>query len=139
MFLIVLISKQAKTKSNTGAFCYQNPESKELPQVLKKVSMEDRTVILTFIVNEAWTSPGSVLELFLESFWLGQGTKRLLNHLLIITVGSTTFQHCNSLHPHCFQLTQPRSINYLLLDVLKLGYSYVFTVGSSNSFVIINL
>ena len=125
-------SKMAKTKSNTGLFSYQNSGSIELHHVLSRVSMEDRTVILTVIADEAWTNPGSVLDLFLESFRLGQGTKRLLNHLLIVTVGSKTFEQCKSLHPHCFQLERLGARNNLLLDVLKQGYSFVFTVSSSN-------
>ncbi|GMN57532.1 hypothetical protein TIFTF001_026647 [Ficus carica] len=104
--------------------------------------MEDRTVILTMIFDEAWARPGSVLDLFLESFRLGQGTKRLLNHLMIITLGTRAFRHCNAMHPHCFppkpyglkkgplvldHLMVQRKANDLLLQVLKLGYSFVFT------------
>ncbi|PON61321.1 Nucleotide-diphospho-sugar transferase [Parasponia andersonii] len=89
--------------------------------------MDDNTVIVTIIVDEAWTNPGSVLDLFLESFRLGQGTKSLLNYLLIVTVGSKAFQRCKSVHPHCYQLTRLGSRNKLLLDMLKLGYNFVFT------------
>ncbi|XP_024031345.1 uncharacterized protein At4g15970 [Morus notabilis] len=104
--------------------------------------MEDGTVILTTIFDEAWTRPGSVLGLFLKSFQIGQGTKRLLNHLVIVTLGSQAFQNCNCLHPHCFQLRPfgsrkgplaldnlviQRNTNNLLLQVLDLGYSFIFT------------
>ena len=54
--------------------------------------MSDRTVILT-VVNEAWARPDSILDLFLESFRTGDGTKRLLNHLLIIAEDSQAFQY----------------------------------------------
>ncbi|XP_015893799.4 uncharacterized protein At4g15970 [Ziziphus jujuba] len=122
-----------------------NPDSKELVQVLRKASMESRIVIMT-IVNEKWASPNSVLDLFLESFKIGKGTKRLLDHLVVATLSSQAFQFCKSVHPHCFQLTtfSPklakdkqlgvedyrmliRKRNDLLLEVLQLGYSLVFT------------
>lgn len=119
-------------------------------QVLKRASMEDRTVIVT-IVDEKWASPGSVLDIFLESLKIGQGTKALLDHLVVVTVSSQAFQLCKSKHPHCFQLTTfvpnlaanmqlgvpdyhmlIRKRNNLLLEIIQLGYNFVFTVSSSS-------
>ena len=40
--------------------------------------MEDRTVILTTL-NEARAAPNSVIDLFLQSFRIGDCTRRLLN------------------------------------------------------------
>ncbi|RVW45097.1 Uncharacterized protein CK203_067672 [Vitis vinifera] len=60
--------------------------------------MPDRTVILT-ILDQAWARPGSVLELFLESFKVGVGTKKLLNHLVIVTTDDQAFQYCKAMHP----------------------------------------
>jgi len=109
--------------------------------------MADRTVILT-ILDETWASPGSVLDLFLESFRIGQGTKRFLNHLVVVALDNQAFQYCNSLHPHCFQLapfeskiaaekglTSPDLLllnkmrNVIMLQVIELGYNLVFTVS----------
>ncbi|KAI4348304.1 hypothetical protein L6164_009039 [Bauhinia variegata] len=116
----------------------QNPE---LKQVLKRASMSDRTVILT-MVDEAWARPGSVLDVFLQSFKVGDGTRRFLNHLVIITMDAQAFGYCSSLHPHCihpstfvhyFSPTIPnRNLlswkkHSVLLDVLKLGYNIIFT------------
>lgn len=136
---------------NSSSCFNQNPDSRELVQVLRKAAMESRTVILT-IVDEKWASPNSVLDLFLESFKIGKETKRLLDHLVVVTLSSQAFQFCKSLHPHCFQLTTffpklakekqlgvedhrmlIRKRNDLLLEVLQLGYSLVFTVSSSSS------
>lgn len=119
-----------------------------MEQVLRRASTEDRTVILT-IVDEKWASPGSVLDIFLESFRIGQGTKLLLDHLIVVTLSTQAFQLCRSQHLHCFQLTTfapklasktqigvidfhrlTRTRNSLLLEVLRLGYSFVFTVSS---------
>jgi hypothetical protein len=109
--------------------------------------MQDRTVILT-ILNETWASPGSVLDLFLESFRIGQGTQHLLNHIVVVALDNQAYQYCTSIHPHCFQLrtfssklstrkgftsldhimlNQKR--NDLLLEVLELGYNIIFTVS----------
>ncbi|KAM3761182.1 hypothetical protein ACB098_01G248500 [Castanea mollissima] len=107
--------------------------------------MEDRTVILT-ILDETWGSPGSVLDLFLESFRIGQKTQRFLNHLVIAALDNQAYRYCTSIHSHCFQLTPATSklakrkgstspdhlmlkkIKYdLLLEVIKLGYNIVFT------------
>ncbi|KAF9616928.1 hypothetical protein IFM89_032998 [Coptis chinensis] len=87
-----------------------------------------------------------MLDLFLESFRIGEGTSRLLNHLVIVAMDPTTFFRCKSVHPHCFYLTTPgvdfskdkrfmsedylklmwRRIDFLRV-VLELGYNFVFT------------
>ncbi|XWS44012.1 hypothetical protein CRYUN_Cryun15aG0008700 [Craigia yunnanensis] len=108
--------------------------------------MSDRTIILT-VVNETWARPDSILDLFLESFRIGDGTKRLLNHLLIIAEDSQAFQYCMSRHPHCFHLKKSRkkltkipsgtqgnnlmlspSRLRLLQKVIELGYNVAFTL-----------
>ena len=109
--------------------------------------MSDRTVILT-VLDEAWARPGSVLDLFLESFQVGIGTKHFLNHLLIFTTDDQAYQYCKTMHPHCFPLptrkavpagkplTHPdrskfdRIIVSFLRQVNDLGYNFLFTVNS---------
>ncbi|OEL28063.1 Uncharacterized protein BAE44_0010923 [Dichanthelium oligosanthes] len=77
----------------------------ELAELLKNASMEDNTVIVTSI-NKAYAAPGSLLDLFLESFRLGEGTARLLDHVLIVAVDPGALQTCRSVHRHCY-LLQP--------------------------------
>ncbi|KAL5724807.1 hypothetical protein ACHQM5_008023 [Ranunculus cassubicifolius] len=120
-------------------------ERMELDNVLKKATMANRTVILTTL-NEAWSTPGSMIDLFLESFRIGEGTSNLLNHLVIVAMDPLAFDRCKSIHPHCFFLTTPgvnftaekrfmtpdylklmwRRIDFLRI-VLELGYNFVFT------------
>ncbi|XP_027351180.1 uncharacterized protein At4g15970-like [Abrus precatorius] len=97
--------------------------------------MPDRTVLLT-MVDESWASPGSMLEILLQSFKSGEGTQRLLNHLLVITMDPQAFEYCRSLHPNCIHPSTFRSSyhnaftftrNDVLLDVLQLGYNIIFT------------
>ncbi|KAI4350521.1 hypothetical protein L6164_004970 [Bauhinia variegata] len=94
------------------------------------------------MVDEAWASPGSVLDLFLQSFKVGEGTLRFLNHLVIITMDAQAFAYCSSLHSHCIHPSTfadcfaPRIPNHntlswkrnnVLLDVIKLDYNIIFT------------
>ncbi|KAE8076447.1 hypothetical protein FH972_015096 [Carpinus fangiana] len=116
-----------------------------LEKVLKDAAMGDGTVILTTL-NEAWAAPNSVIDLFLESFRLGDGTLRLLNHLVIIALDQKAFARCLVVHTHCFSLVSEgvdfhreayfmtpdylkmmwRRIDFLR-SVLEMGYNFVFT------------
>ncbi|XP_052195977.1 uncharacterized protein At4g15970-like [Diospyros lotus] len=72
--------------------------------------MGDRTVVLT-ILSPEWARPGSVFDLFLESFRFGQGTKPFLNNLVVFTVDGQSLQYCKSIHPYCFSLAN-HGFNY---------------------------
>jgi hypothetical protein len=119
--------------------------SDKLPELLRRAAMEDNTIIMTF-TNEAWTAPGSLTDLFLESFRTGVRTAPLLKHLVIVAVDATAFERCRRVHPHCYALAtgatnftgEQRFMARDYLDmmwrrnrfqarVLALGYSFVFT------------
>ncbi|PIA33722.1 hypothetical protein AQUCO_04000051v1 [Aquilegia coerulea] len=145
-FLFYLSTKPVQNMENSwlGKNQYRL-EREELGKVLKNASMPNRTVILTTL-NEAWADPGSVIDLFLESFRIGEGTPRLLNHLVIVAMDQQAFNRCKSIHPHCYSLTTAgvnfsaekrfmtpdylklmwRRIDFLR-TVLELGYNFVFT------------
>ncbi|XP_034673409.1 uncharacterized protein At4g15970-like [Vitis riparia] len=122
-------------------------ELKEFPLdiVLEKAAMGDKTVILT-TVNGAWAANNSLLDLFLESFHIGNNTKRLLNHLVIIAFDQKSYARCLALHPLCYALKTEgvdfsgeayySTPNYLemmwrridfLRSILTMGYSFIFT------------
>lgn len=123
----------------------------ELDGVLKNAAMEDRTVILTTL-NEAWAEPESMFDVFLSSFRIGNGTQRLLNHLVVICLDPKAYARCLALHPHCYNFNS-NGTNFsreaffmtptylemmwdrinLLSSILKLGYNFVFTVWYSLS------
>ncbi|KAG6487422.1 hypothetical protein ZIOFF_056008 [Zingiber officinale] len=63
-----------------GYFYDQEKNDVKLEKVLKEAAMENKTVILTTL-NAAWASPGSIIDLFFQSFRTGDGTRRLLDHL----------------------------------------------------------
>lgn len=118
----------------------------ELAQVLKNASMEDNTVILTSI-NQAYAAPGSLLDLFLESFRVGEGTEQLLDHVLIVAMDPGALERCRSVHRHCYLLRPEGAVDYSeekyfmtkdYLDmmwgrnrfqqtILELGFNFLFT------------
>ncbi|KAF8648597.1 hypothetical protein HU200_064641 [Digitaria exilis] len=81
-----------------------------LAELLPKVAMEDKTVILT-PVNEAWARPGSLLDLYLESFKNGEDIAHLVNHVLVVALDSLGFDRCKAVHPHCYLLQVPTAGN----------------------------
>jgi hypothetical protein len=116
--------------------------------VARAATADDRTVIIT-CVNHAWAAPGSLLDLFLESFRIGDGIAHLLSHVLIVAMDPPAMERCRALHPHCYLYTMPGvdfasakfflSKEYLELvwsklklqrRVLQLGYNFLFTVSS---------
>uniref|UniRef100_A0ACD5XC72 Uncharacterized protein n=1 Tax=Avena sativa TaxID=4498 RepID=A0ACD5XC72_AVESA len=118
-----------------------------LAELLPKVATDDRTVIITS-VNEAFSRPGSLLDLFRESFYAGEKIHHLLDHLLVVAVDAAAYQHCRRVHPFCYLLetTTPSmnlstASNYmsdayvelvwakleLQQRVLQLGYNFLFT------------
>ncbi|KAK9276442.1 hypothetical protein L1049_005975 [Liquidambar formosana] len=120
-------------------------EEYRLEKVLKDAAMENKTVILTTL-NDAWAAPNSVFDLFLESFRIGDRTRRLLNHLVIVALDQKAFKRCLVVHTHCFPLITEgvdfsreayfmtrdylkmmwRRIDFLR-SVLEMGYSFIFT------------
>ncbi|GFP93965.1 uncharacterized protein at4g15970 [Phtheirospermum japonicum] len=108
-------------------------------------SMPDKSVILTTL-NEAWAARNSIVDLFLESFRIGDHTRRLLDHLVIVSLDRKAFSRCLAVHTHCFALFSEgvdfsheayfMTPNYLkmmwrridfLRSVLEMGYNFVFT------------
>ncbi|KAF5774274.1 putative nucleotide-diphospho-sugar transferase [Helianthus annuus] len=117
----------------------------ELKIILKKATMSNNTVIITTL-NDAWAEPNSMFDLLLESFRVGNQTKRFLKHLVVVTLDQKAYTRCLKLHPHCYNLRTDgtdfseeayfmapdylkmmwRRIDFLR-SVLDLGYSFVFT------------
>ena len=109
--------------------------------------MENKTLVIG-VVNTAYTKEGSMLDLFLQSIQLGEGTQFLRNHLLLIAVDQTAFDRCNLERLHCYKLKTDGvdfsgekiymsndfikmmwSRTLFLTDVLRRGYNFIFTVG----------
>lgn len=66
----------------------------ELEEAWSKASTENKTVIIS-VINKAYADQDvkeeiTMLDLFLDSFWLGENTRALLPHLLVVAVDQTT-------------------------------------------------
>lgn len=134
----------------------------ELELALAKASMANKTVIIA-VVNKAYANQetGAVttmLDVFLDSFWLGEGTRPLVKHILLVTVDQTAYDRCQFLHLNCFRLVTDgvdfggeklyMSEDFIkmmwrrtefLLEVLKRGYNFIFTVRSLLSSIILSI
>jgi len=121
------------------------PPQDELDLVLAKTANRNRTVIVTAL-NGAWAEPNTMIDLFLESFHVGEGTQDLLRNLLIVALDGKAYNRCLQIHPHCYSL-KTRGVDFsaeklfmsedylkmmwrrlgFLGEVLKRGYSIVFS------------
>ncbi|KAK7350473.1 hypothetical protein VNO77_09155 [Canavalia gladiata] len=136
--------KQLSSTNNIQAY------GDELGNALAKASMGNKTVIIA-IVNRAYVeqdleSVTTMFDLFLTSFWLGEGTRFLIDHLLVVAMDKTAYDRCQFLKLNCFRL-ETEGIDFegeklfmsrefikmmwrrtsFLLEVLKRGYSFIFT------------
>ncbi|KAK9020443.1 hypothetical protein V6N11_010467 [Hibiscus sabdariffa] len=80
MFLVLSCNLQKQSKSHNKVVFVQD-SALELEEILKNASTVNKTVILTTL-NDAWANPGSIVDLFLKSFKLGDGTHKLLEKLI---------------------------------------------------------
>ena len=65
--------------------------------------MEDNTIIMAF-TNEAWTAPGSLVDIFLESFRVGINISHFVKHIVVVAMDEGALRRCRSVHPHCHLL-----------------------------------
>uniref|UniRef100_K4A0M1 Nucleotide-diphospho-sugar transferase domain-containing protein n=1 Tax=Setaria italica TaxID=4555 RepID=K4A0M1_SETIT len=80
-----------------------SPDDDNLGELLRRAAMDDKTIIMTF-TNEAWTAPGSLQDLFLQSFRLGVRTAPLLKHLVVVAVDVKAYERCQHVHRLCYHL-----------------------------------
>lgn len=125
-----------------------------LDHVLRKAVMEDKKTVVLTTLNAAWSDGGSIFDLFLESFRIGNNTRGLLNHLVVVSLDDKAYSQCLRVHPHCFDLTTHgidfsaeadfMSSEYLrmmwrriefLRQVLLKGYDFIFTVWTEISHI----
>ncbi|KAK4372367.1 hypothetical protein RND71_007751 [Anisodus tanguticus] len=122
----------------------------ELEEALKNASTEEKTVIIT-VINKAYVEPHngeypSMFDLFLDGFWEGEMTRPLMDYLLVVAMDQTAYERCKFRRLHCYRLITDgvdfagekmyMSEEFIkmmwrrtkfLMDVLKLGYNFIFT------------
>ncbi|CAJ1948952.1 unnamed protein product [Sphenostylis stenocarpa] len=147
-----LIPSQKEPLCNQSNLTTTNVEGDRdsLDSALEKASLGNKTVIIA-IVNKAYVEEGvesksSMLDIFLSSFWVGEGTRSLIHHILLVAVDQIAYDRCIFLNLNCFRL-QTDGVDFegekiymsqdfikmmwrrtqFLLQVLKRGYNFVFT------------
>ncbi|XP_057849451.1 uncharacterized protein At4g15970 [Cryptomeria japonica] len=117
----------------------------ELTVSLSKAANQDKTVLITTL-NAAWARNNSMVDLFLKSFHIGDGTEELLKNLLIVAVDEKALNRCREIHPHCYLMKTEgvdfsgeklfMSEEYLKMmwrrllffgEVLDRGYNFLFS------------
>lgn len=107
----------------------------------------NKTVIIT-IVNKAYVYEyPAMFDLFLEGFWVGEGTRSLLGNLVVVAMDQTAYRRCKFRRLNCYRLATDGGVDFaeeklymsadfinmmwtrtlFLLRVLKRGYSFIFT------------
>ncbi|KAG6466597.1 hypothetical protein ZIOFF_075595 [Zingiber officinale] len=119
----------------------------ELEASLERLSMPNKTLIIA-VLNKAYIEQNGMLQLFLQGFREGHDTCFLIHHLLFVAVDQASFDHCLAQHLNCYKLVADgvdfsaeafyNSNEFLdmmwrrtqfLGDVLRRGYSFIFTVS----------
>ncbi|PIA31027.1 hypothetical protein AQUCO_05300097v1, partial [Aquilegia coerulea] len=118
-----------------------------LRAALDEASNNGNKTLIIAMINKAYVQGEKpLLNLFLDSFWLGNNTQALLDQLLLVTLDQIAFNRCKFLRLHCYGLVTDgvdysgeklymsddfikmmwRRTNFLA-NVLKRGYNFIFT------------
>ncbi|KAG8363465.1 hypothetical protein BUALT_Bualt19G0025300 [Buddleja alternifolia] len=151
--LILLCSWQPLTNYNKPSFSSNTSAviKDELELALEKASMANKTVIIA-IINKAYVEPQkneypTMFDLFLEGFWAGEGTRQLVDNVLVVSMDETAHEMCRFRRLNCYRLLADGGDNFagekiymsnefiemmwrrtlFLLDILKRGYNFIFT------------
>uniref|UniRef100_A0A1J3CBG7 Nucleotide-diphospho-sugar transferase domain-containing protein n=1 Tax=Noccaea caerulescens TaxID=107243 RepID=A0A1J3CBG7_NOCCA len=135
----------AKQKSNDT----DNIEADDrgnLERILREASTEEKTVIVT-MMNQAYAERDSTFDVFLESFRVGNGTERLLRHVVVVCLDEKSYSRCVEVFPRRCFLLRTTGIDFsgerlfmkgdylkmmwrrteFLGSLLSLGYNFLFT------------
>ncbi|XP_006414588.2 uncharacterized protein At4g15970 [Eutrema salsugineum] len=116
-------------------FRYESKHKRSLEDIMREAATEEKTVIITFLIR-AWAEPNSIFDLFIESFHVGQGTKRLLRHLVVICLDEKAYSRCLKVYPHRCYFLKTAGVdfsgqkNYMTQDYLKLMWRRIEFLGS---------
>ncbi|ESQ33721.1 hypothetical protein EUTSA_v10009695mg [Eutrema salsugineum] len=96
---------------------------------------EKKTVIIT-MMNQAWAEPNSTFDVFLEGFYAGEGTERLLLHVVVVCLDEKAYSRCNEVHPRRCFLLRTTGVDFsgekrfMVPDYLKMMWLRVEFLGS---------
>ena len=75
----------------------QNAYRDVLGTALTKASMGNNKTLIIVVVNKAYVEldvkgdPITMFDLFLNSFWLGEGTRSLVDNIFVVAVDQTAY------------------------------------------------
>ncbi|XP_048592539.1 uncharacterized protein At4g15970-like isoform X1 [Brassica napus] len=144
-FVPPLISDKKNSNNNDNGQ-FEAEDSKNLERILREASMAEKTVIVT-MMNQAYADLNSTFDVFLEGFQVGDGTEKLLRHVLVVCLDERAYSHCVEVFPHRCFLLRTTGIDFsgerlftvgdylemmwrrteFLGSSLKLGYNFLFT------------
>ncbi|KAL0759659.1 hypothetical protein Bca101_075809 [Brassica carinata] len=144
-FVPPLISAKKNSNNNDNGQ-FEAEDSKNLERILREASTAEKTVIVT-MMNQAYADLNSTFDVFLESFQVGDGTEKLLRHVLVVCLDERAYSHCVEVFPHRCFLLRTTGIDFsgerlftvgdylemmwrrteFLGSLLKLGYNFLFT------------
>ncbi|CAN0916132.1 Uncharacterized protein At1g28695 [Linum grandiflorum] len=141
-------SNNLASQRHESVITNDDDDDDELGKVLSEAATADKTLIIA-TVNRASVEEGDhtpIFDVFLGSFWVGEGTRELVDHLVLVAIDQTAYDRCRFLRLHCYRLVvgeedRGEEMMYnspefawlmwervkLLGDVLKRGYSFIFT------------
>ncbi|KAH0914749.1 hypothetical protein HID58_029195 [Brassica napus] len=118
-----------------------------LEGILKEASMKDKKTLIITLMNQAWAEPNSTFDVFLESFRIGNGTSKLLPHIVVMCLDDKAYSRCLDVLPRRCILLRTAGVDFsvenrymvgdyvkmmwrrikFLGSLLKLGYNFLFT------------
>ncbi|CAH2034669.1 unnamed protein product, partial [Thlaspi arvense] len=77
---------------------FELEDERNLARILRQASMEENKT----------REPNSTFDVFLEGFHAGEGTEKLLRHVVVVCLDDEAYSKCTKVHPHrCFLLRTP--------------------------------
>ncbi|XP_010478248.1 PREDICTED: uncharacterized protein At1g28695-like [Camelina sativa] len=149
LFFGVLYISNLQNHANNTLRSTEYPVDELEAALVRAAAGNNNTVIIT-MVNKAYVEDvgrgRSMLDLFLDSFWEGEGTLPLLDNLMVVAADQTAYDRCRFRRLHCYKMETDgvdlkeeklfMSKDFiemmwrrtrLLLDVLRRGYHVIFT------------
>ncbi|KFK44898.1 hypothetical protein AALP_AA1G317200 [Arabis alpina] len=125
---------------------FEADDTRNLARILKEASTEEKTVIVT-MMNQAYAKQNSTFDLFLEGFRVGQGTEKLLRHVMVVCFDKKAYSRCVEVFPSRCYLLRTAGLDFsgekrfmardylkmmwrrteFLGSLLRLGYNFLFT------------
>ncbi|CAA7061298.1 unnamed protein product [Microthlaspi erraticum] len=131
----------AAKQESTNTAANEAEDRRNLVRILEEASMKDKKTVIVTIMNQASAEPNSTFDVFLEGFLTGEGTERLLRHVVVVCLDDKAYSECLEVFPRRCYLLRTTGVDFSGEDyvkmmwrrteflgyLLKLGYNFLFT------------